>query len=99
MSGPAFDDARLESPDLAWNESLRRLATAGARIRRAALRQPLGHAERGDRPRKALHQGSREPGWKRGEVFDSGHGTGGSAAHTLHKQALAAARPGGMRIA
>ena len=42
MSGPAFDDARLESPDLAWNESLRRLATAGARIRRAALSQPLG---------------------------------------------------------
>ncbi|HOA27120.1 MAG TPA: phosphoheptose isomerase [Arachnia sp.] len=54
MSGPAFDDARLESPDLAWNESLRRLATAGARIRRAALSQPLGHAERGDRPRGIL---------------------------------------------
>ena len=54
MSGPAFDDARLESPDLAWNESLRRLATTGARIRRAALSQPLGYAERGDRPRGIL---------------------------------------------
>jgi hypothetical protein len=58
VSGPAFDDARLESPDLAWNESLRRLATAGARIRRAALSQPLGHAERGDRPRGILVLGN-----------------------------------------
>ncbi|MFT3887334.1 MAG: SIS domain-containing protein [Arachnia sp.] len=54
MIGPAFDDARLEDPELVRNEALRRLATAGARIRRAALSQPLGNNVRGDRPRGIL---------------------------------------------
>lgn len=53
-----FDDARLESPDLEDNQSLRRLAEAGARIRRAALARPVGRFERADRPRGVLLLGA-----------------------------------------
>lgn len=58
MSGPIFDDSRLESPDLATHEGLRELALAGSRIRRAALTTPLGRLSGGERPRGVLAFGS-----------------------------------------
>lgn len=58
MNGPLFDDARLESPGLAEDETLLWLATSGARIRRAALSRPQGHLERVERPRGILAFGS-----------------------------------------
>ena len=53
-----FDDSLLESPDLESHEGLRRLASTGARIRRAALENPVGRLERADRPRGVLALGS-----------------------------------------
>lgn len=53
-----FDDARLENPELDAHEGLRRLASTGARIRRAALSEPVGHLERADRPRGILALGA-----------------------------------------
>ena len=43
-----FDDSRLEADDLAGHESLWWLASAGARIRRAALSEPAGRLTRAD---------------------------------------------------
>ena len=53
-----FDDSRLESPELTDSETLRWLATAGARIRRAAQTRPIGHLDRADRPRGILVLGT-----------------------------------------
>ena len=53
-----FDDARLEADDLAANESLFWLASAGSRIRRAALSEPVGRLSRSDRPRGVLALGA-----------------------------------------
>lgn len=53
-----FDDARLESPELGREPTLAWLAMAGARIRRAALTEPVGHLERADRPRGVLALGA-----------------------------------------
>ncbi len=53
-----FDDARLENPDLVGDEQLRRLAEAGARIRKACLTEPVGSLERADRPRGVLVLGA-----------------------------------------
>lgn len=58
MNGPRFDDARLEDPALEADEALRWLAQSGARIRRAALTEPQGHLEHGQRPRGILAIGS-----------------------------------------
>lgn len=58
MNGPQFDDARLEAADLEQHEGLRNLATAGARIRRAALSEPHGHLEQLERPRGVLAMGA-----------------------------------------
>ncbi|HJE51601.1 MAG TPA: hypothetical protein K8V15_06450 [Tessaracoccus flavescens] len=58
MTAKVFDDSRLESPSLESHEGLRWLATVGARIRRAALTEPVGHLERADRPRGVLALGS-----------------------------------------
>lgn len=58
MNGQFFDDGRLEHPDLDSHEGLRRLASTGARIRRAALSEPMGHLERADRPRGVLALGA-----------------------------------------
>lgn len=58
MNGQFFDDSRLEDPGLEAHEGLRRLASAGARIRRAALSEPVGHLERADRPRGILALGT-----------------------------------------
>lgn len=52
-----FDDARLEA-DLEHNAQLHWLATAGARIRRAVLTEPVRHLELGDLPRGVLAFGS-----------------------------------------
>ncbi|HMR48955.1 MAG TPA: SIS domain-containing protein [Arachnia sp.] len=52
------DDARLEDPLLVDNERLRWLAGTGARIRRAALNEPVGQLSRADRPRGVLVIGS-----------------------------------------
>ncbi len=49
-----FDDSRLEADDLIHNEQLWWLASEGARIRRAALSQPVGRLARADRPRGVL---------------------------------------------
>ncbi len=49
-----FDDARLEHPGLADDEGLRWLASAGARVRRMGLAEPLGQLARSDRPRGVL---------------------------------------------
>ena len=53
-----FDDSRLEADDLADEESLWWLASAGARIRRAALSEPAGRLTRADRPRGVLVLGA-----------------------------------------
>jgi hypothetical protein len=53
-----FDDARLEDAGLETHQGLRHLAQTGARIRRAALTEPLGHLEQADRPRGILALGS-----------------------------------------
>ena len=53
-----FDDSRLEADDLAGHESLWWLASAGARIRRAALSEPAGRLTRADRPRGVLVLGA-----------------------------------------
>lgn len=53
-----FDDSRLEDPQLDSHQGLRRLASTGARIRRAALYERVGHLERADRPRGILALGS-----------------------------------------
>lgn len=53
-----FDDARLEADDLAENQALFWLASAGARIRRAALSEPVGRLSRSDRPRGVLVLGA-----------------------------------------
>lgn len=53
-----FDDSRLEAPGLGDHGSLHWLATAGARIRRAAQRQPLGALDASDRPRGVLVLGT-----------------------------------------
>ena len=58
MTAKVFDDARLESSALLEHDGLRWLATVGARIRRAALSEPVGHLERADRPRGVLALGS-----------------------------------------
>lgn len=59
MPGPSFDDARLESADqLLRDDRLRYLAETGARIRKASLSVPVGHLERGERPRGILVLGS-----------------------------------------
>lgn len=55
---PTFDDALLESPALDQHAQLRHLAEAGARIRRAALSQPVGRLERADRPRGVIVLGA-----------------------------------------
>ncbi len=49
-----FDDARLEADGLENDEGLYWLATAGARFRQAARREPLGRLTRADRPRGVL---------------------------------------------
>lgn len=49
-----FDDSRLESAELAENEGLRRLALSGARIRRAAVTEPMERLPRTHRPRGML---------------------------------------------
>ncbi len=53
-----FDDSRLEDPQLESHQGLRWLASTGARIRRAALYEPVGHLERSDRPRGILALGA-----------------------------------------
>lgn len=53
-----FDDSRLEDPSLELHQGLRWLASTGARIRRAALTEPVGHLERADRPRGILALGA-----------------------------------------
>lgn len=58
MNGQLFDDSRLEAPGLDAHEGLRWLAMTGARIRRAALTEPVGHLERADRPRGILALGT-----------------------------------------
>lgn len=58
MNEIVFDDSRLEEPSLEAHEALRWLATAGARIRRAALTGAHGGLERGDRPRGILVLGA-----------------------------------------
>jgi len=58
MRTTEFDDVRLENPELVNDEQLRRLAEAGARIRKACLTQPLGSLERADRPRGVLVMGA-----------------------------------------
>ncbi len=58
MRTTEFDDARLEAPGLVDDEQLRRLAEAGARIRKACLSNPLGSLERADRPRGVLVMGA-----------------------------------------
>ena len=58
MRTTEFDDLRLEQPDLVNDEQLRRLAEAGARIRKACLTEPLGTLERADRPRGVLVMGA-----------------------------------------
>lgn len=52
-----FDDARLEDPALTEHEGLRWLASAGARVRRMGLTDPLGELARSDRPRGILMVG------------------------------------------
>ena len=58
MSQRWFDDARLEADDLVDNDSLWWLASAGARIRWAALSEPVGRLARADRPRGVLVLGA-----------------------------------------
>lgn len=58
MRATEFDDVRLEAPDLVNDEQLRRLAEAGARIRKACLTEPLGTLEHADRPRGVLVMGA-----------------------------------------
>lgn len=58
MNGSQFDDSRLEADGLESNEVLRSLASAGARIRKAALTRPTGHLEHGEKPRGILVIGS-----------------------------------------
>lgn len=58
MNGVQFDDARLEDPALESHEGLRRLALAGARIRKAALTQPRGALTVAERPRGIIVMGS-----------------------------------------
>ncbi len=58
MATTEFDDARLEAPELVNDEQLRRLAEAGARIRKACLSEPRGTATRADRPRGVLVLGA-----------------------------------------
>ena len=58
MSQRWFDDARLEADDLVDNDSLWWLASAGARIRWAALSEPIGRLARADRPRGVLVLGA-----------------------------------------
>lgn len=53
-----FDDSRLEADWLETHQGLRWLASTGARIRRAALWEPVGHLERADRPRGILTLGA-----------------------------------------
>lgn len=53
-----FDDSRLEADGLEATESLWWLATAGARIRRAAGSEPVGRLSRADRPRGVLVLGA-----------------------------------------
>ena len=71
MSRTWFDDSRLEADDLTDDESLWWLASAGARIRRAALSEPAGRLARADRPRGVIVLGAEarlvravlEPAW------------------------------------
>ncbi len=58
MSRTWFDDSRLEADDLTDDESLWWLASAGARIRRAALSEPAGRLARADRPRGVIVLGA-----------------------------------------
>ena len=58
MNGRLFDDSRLEDQSLESHQGLRRLATTGARIRKAALTEPVGHLEHADRPRGIVALGS-----------------------------------------
>lgn len=53
-----FDDALLEAPDLAEHEGLRKLAFAGARVRRLQLQEPLRQLDGVDRPRGVLLLGA-----------------------------------------
>lgn len=53
-----FDDARLEAPQLAEHESLRWLASAGARIRRMQPESALQQMDRLNRPRGVLLMGA-----------------------------------------
>lgn len=52
-----FDDARLDAADVAEHEALRRLAGAGARIRTAALCEPIGRIDLDVRPRGVIAVG------------------------------------------
>ena len=58
MTETWFDDSRLESDGLEAVEELWWLATAGARIRRAAGTEPVGRLTRADRPRGVLVLGA-----------------------------------------
>lgn len=58
MNGRLFDDSRLEDQSLESHQGLRRLATTGARIRKASLTEPVGHLEHADRPRGIVALGS-----------------------------------------
>ncbi|MDO5066530.1 MAG: SIS domain-containing protein [Propionibacteriaceae bacterium] len=58
MSETWFDDSRLEADGLEAVEELWWLATAGARIRRAAGTEPVGRLTRADRPRGVLVLGA-----------------------------------------